>query len=67
MVYSTCMYDRAYRSRMGLGQLFTSKIYKKSNFEDKNIEKYGIFRKTIFLLWKNMNLYIAVLQIAALA
>jgi hypothetical protein len=28
---------------MGLGQLFTSKIYKKSNFEDKNIEKYGLF------------------------
>jgi hypothetical protein len=57
-------YDRAYRSRMGLGQLFTSKIYKKSNFEDRNIEKYGIFRKTIFLLWENMNLYI---EIAALA
>jgi hypothetical protein len=36
-------YSRAYRSRMGLEQLFTSKIYKKSNFEDKNIEKYGLF------------------------
>jgi hypothetical protein len=60
-------YGRAYRSRMGLGQLFTSKIYKNSNFEDKNIEKYGFFGKTIFLLWENMHLYIAVLQIAALA
>ena len=68
-VYNTCMYgyDRAYRSRMGLGQLFTSKIYKKSNFEDKKIKKYGIFWKTIFLLWKNMHLCIAVMQIAALA
>jgi hypothetical protein len=60
-------YGRAYRSRMGLGQLFTSKIYKNSNFEDKNIEKYGFFGKTIFLLWKNMHLYIVVLQIAVLA
>jgi hypothetical protein len=60
-------YGRAYRSRMGLGQLFTSKIYKNSNFEDKNIEKYGFFGKTIFLLWENMHLYISVLQIATLA
>ena len=52
---------------MGLGQLFTSKNYKKSNFEDKNIEKYGIFWKNIFLLWENMNLYIGKLQIVALA
>jgi hypothetical protein len=60
-------YWRVYRSRMGLGQLFISKIYKKSNFEDKNIEKYALFGKTIFLLWENMHLYIVVLQIAALA
>jgi hypothetical protein len=60
-------YDGAYRSRMGLGQLFTSKIYKNSNFEDKNIEKYGFFGKTIFLLWENMHLYTAVMQIVTLA
>ena len=51
---------------MGLGQLFTTKVYKKSNFKDKNIEKYGLFWKTIFPLWKNMKLYIVVLQIVAL-
>jgi hypothetical protein len=60
MVYNTCMYGygRAYRSKMGLVQLFTSKNYKKSNFEDINIEKYVLFGKTIFLLWENMNCYI---------
>jgi hypothetical protein len=42
-------YGRADRSRMGHGQLFTSKNCKKFNFEDKNIEKYALFRKTIFL------------------
>jgi hypothetical protein len=33
---------------MGFGQLFTSKNCIKFNFEDKNIEKYAFFRKTIF-------------------
>jgi hypothetical protein len=51
-------YGRAYRSRMGCGQLFTSKICKKSNFEDKNIEKYVLFRRTISLLWEKKYIYI---------
>jgi hypothetical protein len=38
-------YGRAYKSRMGPKQLFTSKIYKKSNFWDENIEKYALFGK----------------------
>jgi hypothetical protein len=61
-----CMDIGEYKSRMDLGQLFISKIYKKFNFEDKNIEKYSLFGKIIFLLWKYMHLYIAVLQIIAL-
>jgi hypothetical protein len=51
---------------IGSWTTFHFKIYIKSNLEDKNIEKYGLFGKTIFLLWKNMHLYIAILQIAAL-
>jgi hypothetical protein len=39
-------YERAYRSMMGLGQLFTSKYCKKFYIEDKNT-------KRICILWKN--------------
>jgi hypothetical protein len=42
---------------MSLGQIFTTKNYKKFNFEDKNIEKYALLRKTIFMFWENIFLY----------
>ena len=35
-----------------LNNISLQKIIKNSIFEDKDIEKYALFRKTIFLLWE---------------
>jgi hypothetical protein len=60
---------RASRSRMvpNLNNFLLQKIIKKFNFEDKNIEKYAIFGKTIFLFQKKHYIYTYAPQIAALA
>jgi hypothetical protein len=42
-------YGRVYRSIMGSKAHFTSKYCRKFNIENKNIEKYAFFIKTIFL------------------
>jgi hypothetical protein len=47
-------YGRVYRSMMGQAH-FTSKTCRKFNIENKNIEKYAFFVKTIFLRKKNIS------------
>jgi hypothetical protein len=51
---------------MGLGQFFTSKNCEKFNFEDKNIEKYTLFKK-LSSYSRNFFFNIFMIQIAALA
>jgi hypothetical protein len=47
-------YGRVYRSMMGQRHISLQKIVEKFNIENKNIEKYAFFVKTIFLKKKNM-------------
>jgi hypothetical protein len=48
-------YGRVYRSMMGPRHFSLLKNCRKFNIENKNIEKYAFFKKTIFLQKKNIS------------